>query len=219
MGVSSIESRGPAAELALIPQRADFSFGQGARHFLFVSAPFGPFAREVAEELAAQSSAMRQIGSIPSEADAQRFGDYLLAEGIPNSIEQSPSHSFAVWVENDDQLERAKGELDGFLAEPANPTADLIAAWLGLRLGIEVVRGESAGPGITCVSFETPDGRVTISRPDGRMATLSWPGHPERRVALHRRETADLIAEELRRLEPDEVYAETLRALAAGPSR
>jgi glucose-6-phosphate dehydrogenase assembly protein OpcA len=105
------------------------------------------------------------------------------------------------------------------LAEPANPTADLIAAWLGLRLGIEVQRGESAGPGITCVSFETPDGRVTISRPDGRMATLAWPGHPERRVALHRRETADLIAEELRRLEPDEVYAETLRALAAGPGR
>jgi glucose-6-phosphate dehydrogenase assembly protein OpcA len=35
-------------------------------------------------------------------------------------------------------------------------------------------------------------------------------------VALHRRDTADLISEELRRLEPDEVYADTLRALAAG---
>jgi glucose-6-phosphate dehydrogenase assembly protein OpcA len=35
-------------------------------------------------------------------------------------------------------------------------------------------------------------------------------------VALHRRETAELVAEELRRLEPDEAYAETLRALAAG---
>ena len=33
-------------------------------------------------------------------------------------------------------------------------------------------------------------------------------------MALHRRDTAELIAEELRRLEPDEVYAETLRALA-----
>ena len=100
------------------------------------------------------------------------------------------------------------------LAEPANPTADLIAAWLGLRLGIEVQRSESEGPGITEVSFETPDGRVAISRPDGRNASLAWPGRPERRVALHRRDTDDLIAEELRRLEPDEVYAETLRALA-----
>jgi glucose-6-phosphate dehydrogenase assembly protein OpcA len=101
------------------------------------------------------------------------------------------------------------------LAEPDNPTADLIAAWLGHRLGIEVRRGESGGPGVTEVGFETPDGKVAISRPDGRTATLSWPGRPERRVALHRRDTAELIAEELRRLEPDEVYAETLRVLAA----
>jgi glucose-6-phosphate dehydrogenase assembly protein OpcA len=103
------------------------------------------------------------------------------------------------------------------LAEPDNPTADLIAAWLGLRLGILVPRGESAGPGITEVSFETPDGKIMLFRPDGRTATLSWPGRPDRRVALHRREAAELIAEELRRLEPDEVYAETLRALAGGP--
>ncbi len=29
-------------------------------------------------------------------------------------------------------------------------------------------------------------------------------------LALHRRDTAELLAEELRRLDPDEVYAETL---------
>jgi hypothetical protein len=29
-------------------------------------------------------------------------------------------------------------------------------------------------------------------------------------VSLHRRDTAELLAEELRRLDPDEVYAETL---------
>jgi glucose-6-phosphate dehydrogenase assembly protein OpcA len=100
------------------------------------------------------------------------------------------------------------------LAEPGNPTADLIAAWLSVRLGIEVQRGESGGPGITEVGFDTPDGKIMLYRPDGRNATLCWPGRPDRRVALHRRETADLVAEELRRLEPDEVYAETLRALA-----
>jgi glucose-6-phosphate dehydrogenase assembly protein OpcA len=101
------------------------------------------------------------------------------------------------------------------LAEPDNPSADLIAAWLGMRLGIEVERADSGGPGITEVAFETAEGKVSLSRPDGRNATLAWPGNPERRVALHRRETADLVAEELRRLEPDELYAETLRALAA----
>jgi glucose-6-phosphate dehydrogenase assembly protein OpcA len=101
------------------------------------------------------------------------------------------------------------------LAEPGNPSADLIAAWLAVRLGIEVERRDSGGPGITEVGFDTPEGKFSLSRPDGRNATLRWPGRPDRPVALHRRETADLIAEELRRLEPDEVYAETLRAMAA----
>jgi glucose-6-phosphate dehydrogenase assembly protein OpcA len=109
--------------------------------------------------------------------------------------------------------ELLRGEV---LAEPGNPSADLIAAWLASRLGIEVPRGESGGPGITEVSFETPAGKISLSRPDGRNASLAWPGRPDRRVALHRRDTAELIAEELRRLEPDEVYAETLRALARG---
>jgi glucose-6-phosphate dehydrogenase assembly protein OpcA len=105
------------------------------------------------------------------------------------------------------------------LAEPANPTADLIASWLSVRLGIEMQRGESAGPGITEVSFDTPEGKIMLARPDGRTATLVWPGRPDRRVALHRRDSADLIAEELRRLEPDEVYAESLKALAGGSGR
>jgi glucose-6-phosphate dehydrogenase assembly protein OpcA len=99
-------------------------------------------------------------------------------------------------------------------AEVSNPTADLIAAWLRLRLGVPVTRTDSDGPGITSVSFQTDDGEIMLCRPDGRTATLSWPGRPDRRVALHRRDIADLIAEELRRLEPDELYGETLRELA-----
>ena len=95
-------------------------------------------------------------------------------------------------------------------AEQDNPTADLITAWLNLKLGIPVLRAISAGPGITGVAFATPDGEIAISRPDGRTATLTWPGRPDRMVALHRRETAELLAEELRRLDPDEVYAEAL---------
>jgi glucose-6-phosphate dehydrogenase assembly protein OpcA len=55
---------------------------------------------------------------------------------------------------------------------------------------------------------------ITLSRPDGRTATLSKPGQAERRVALHRRDTAELLSEELRRLDPDDVYAETLAGFA-----
>jgi glucose-6-phosphate dehydrogenase assembly protein OpcA len=95
-------------------------------------------------------------------------------------------------------------------AEQGNPTADLIAAWLSLRLSVPVSRTVSDGPGITAAVFGTLDGDITITRADGRTATLSWPGKADRRLALHRRDTAELLAEELRRLDPDEVYAETL---------
>ena len=98
-------------------------------------------------------------------------------------------------------------------AEAGNPSADLIAAWLAERLLIPVSSEVSAGPGITEVIFTTSDGEIVITRPDGRVAELRLPGEPERRVALHRRETPELLAEELRRLDPDEVYAESLARL------
>jgi hypothetical protein len=43
------------------------------------------------------------------------------------------------------------------------------------------------------------------------MGTLSMPGSPDRIVALKRRDTAELIAEELRRLDPDDIYAAAVR--------
>ena len=95
-------------------------------------------------------------------------------------------------------------------AERDNPTADLIAAWLAERLTVPVSRTVSSGPGITEASFTTTDGDIKITRADGRTATLRWPGRADRMLALHRRDTAELLAEELRRLDPDEVYAETL---------
>lgn len=98
-------------------------------------------------------------------------------------------------------------------AEPGNPSAELLAAWLAARLAVPVAEEASAGPGVTSVSFETPEGPITIARPDGRNATLSRPGEPDRYVALHRRETTDLLAEELRRLDPDEIYGEALARL------
>ncbi len=104
------------------------------------------------------------------------------------------------------------GEVTGgtVSAEAGNPTADLLAAWLSLRLGASVATEPSAGPGITEVRFTTAEGDIVISRPDGRVAHLSRAGQPERRVALHRRETTELLEEELRRLDPDDVYAEVL---------
>src|SRR5258708_36030198 len=103
-------------------------------------------------------------------------------------------------------------------AEQDNPSAELMVAWLVGRLGVPVQREVSAGPGVTEVNFVTDGGKVVISRLDGRNATLSRPGEPDRYVALHRRDIAELLAEELRRLDPDEVYGEALATLAAAPA-
>jgi glucose-6-phosphate dehydrogenase assembly protein OpcA len=118
-------------------------------------------------------------------------------------------------------LDQQHGEITGgsVTAEPRNPSADLIAAWLSGRLGAPFAREVSAGPGITEVRFTTTDGDITITRPDGRTATLSRPDQPDRRVALHRRDTTELLAEELRRLNPDEVYGEALTRFAAVTGR
>ncbi len=98
-------------------------------------------------------------------------------------------------------------------AERVNPSADLLAAWLTHRLKVPMRRVVSKGPGITGVALLTGGGEIEISRPDGLLADFAIPNAPVRPVALKRREIAELLAEELRRLDPDDVYANTVRAM------
>ena len=98
-------------------------------------------------------------------------------------------------------------------AERISPSADLLAAWLADRLKIDVKRKSSGGPGITGVVLHTKNGDVALVRPDGSLAMLCSPGKPDRPVALKRRPVGDLLAEELRRLDPDDVYAATVKKL------
>jgi glucose-6-phosphate dehydrogenase assembly protein OpcA len=98
-------------------------------------------------------------------------------------------------------------------AERISPSADLLAAWLGARLRVTVDRTTSSGPGITEVVLKTSDGPIRISRPDGKLATYESPGKPDRPIALKRRSLPELLAEELRRLDEDDVYAEVAKRL------
>ena len=85
--------------------------------------------------------------------------------------------------------------------------------WLADRLKVRVSRHSSKGPGITEVVLETKQGPIRISRGDGKLATISSPDRPDRPVALKRRGLPELLAEELRRLDEDDVYAATARRL------
>ena len=96
-------------------------------------------------------------------------------------------------------------------AERISPSADLLAAWLEDRLRIEASRHSSPGPGITDVTLQTRGGPIRVHREDGRLATLSSPRRPDRPIALKRREPPELLAEELRHLDEDDIYAATVR--------
>ncbi|WP_329183275.1 glucose-6-phosphate dehydrogenase assembly protein OpcA [Actinacidiphila glaucinigra] len=102
-------------------------------------------------------------------------------------------------------------------SEADNPSAELLARWFADRLRVPVERVVTGGPVVTAVRLRTTDGDVLIDRPEGAVARLSIPGQPTRALALKVRTTAELIAEELRRLDPDEAYAAALRAEVRAP--
>ena len=64
---------------------------------------------------------MRIIGHLEGETNARIFSDYLLVQGIENDIEVEKDGAWAVWIRDEDALERAKVELDAFRANPADP--------------------------------------------------------------------------------------------------
>jgi glucose-6-phosphate dehydrogenase assembly protein OpcA len=96
-------------------------------------------------------------------------------------------------------------------AEADNPAAELLARWLEARLQVTIDRVVTAGPVVTAVRLGTANGDIVIDRP---LATLTLPGQPSRTLALKVRTTSELIAEELRRLDADEMYAVALRGEA-----
>ncbi|MCV7193657.1 glucose-6-phosphate dehydrogenase assembly protein OpcA [Mycolicibacterium brumae] len=91
------------------------------------------------------------------------------------------------------------------------PALDIMAGWLAARLSVPVRRAVSDDPR---VELNTGAETVTLSRPqDGLTATLSRTGRPDALLPLAYRGTPDCLAEELRRLSADEIYAEALRGL------
>ena len=100
-------------------------------------------------------------------------------------------------------------------AQRGNPSAALLVAWLEGCLNVPVTLKLSKGPGITAVALHTVRGDLSVSRPDGRVAAISRTGMPDREAALPRRSIEALIAEELRRLDPDDIYGEVLARLVS----
>ena len=95
---------------------------------------------------------------------------------------------------------------------PDSPSTDLLAGWLAVALRVPVARERTPhGSGIRCVELRRPSGPIILERPGDLVATMTQPGQPERRIGLRRRHDAECLADELRRLDADEIYADVLR--------
>jgi glucose-6-phosphate dehydrogenase assembly protein OpcA len=96
-----------------------------------------------------------------------------------------------------------------------SPSTELLAAWLQQQLEVPVeldvtdpVDGIS---GIHGVRMERASGPITLDRFVPGVATLTQPGQPDHDISLPRRSLRDCLAEELRRLDPDDLFGEVVR--------
>ncbi len=96
-----------------------------------------------------------------------------------------------------------------------SPSTDLLAAWLKLKLkvDVEVVRVErgSTGNGIKGVKLQRTSGDIEIVRRVPDIATLIQPTQPMREVSLPRRSLRDCLSEDMRRLDPDDLFGKVIK--------
>ena len=104
------------------------------------------------------------------------------------------------------------------VSEAQNASGPLLASWLHQRLRAPVTMSKGKVPGVSEVRLVSEAGEISLTRSDGTRATLSRTGQSPATVALARRSLAELLAEELRRLDPDETYAEALMGLPSAVS-
>lgn len=97
--------------------------------------------------------------------------------------------------------------VSGLKTEPA---LDILAGWLASRIDGQVRRAV----GELKVELVRASETITLSRPqEGVTATITRTAKPDALVPLARRETRECLAEDMRRLDPDEIYHEALAGL------
>lgn len=98
--------------------------------------------------------------------------------------------------------------VSGLATEPA---LDILAGWLASRIDGPVTRSV----GDLKVELVRAGETITLRRPqEGVTATLTRTGKPDALVPLARRETRECLAEDMRRLDADEIYYDALQGVA-----
>ncbi len=95
-----------------------------------------------------------------------------------------------------------------------SPSTDLLAAWLELKLHVPITmirtsRGKVVH-GIRGVKLIRESGDIEIVRLVPDVATLIQPTQPTREISLPRRNLRDCLSEDLRRLDPDDLFGKVI---------
>jgi len=95
-----------------------------------------------------------------------------------------------------------------------SPSTYLLAAWLRMALDApvnkDITTRANGSSGIHGVRLTRASGVIELERDVPGIATLKQPNQPTHDLSLPRRNLRDCLAEELRRLDPDELYGEVI---------
>ncbi len=96
-----------------------------------------------------------------------------------------------------------------------SPSTELLAAWLQQQLDVpvslEITNPVHGSSGIHGVRLERASGPIDLERLQPNVATLTQPNQPTHDISLPRRNLRDCLAEELRRLDPDDLFGEVVQ--------
>lgn len=161
--------------------------------------------------------ATRRITDAASQKDPQAFLGAL-------SKSYSPGDSDFAWT----RLTLWRAQLAAILDQPPfdpitavevtgaadSPSTDLLAAWLEMKLNLEVMRIRTnrgkAVTGIRGVKLIRKSGDIEIVRREPDVATLIQPTQPTREISLPRRSSRDCLSEDLRRLDADHLFGKVI---------
>jgi glucose-6-phosphate dehydrogenase assembly protein OpcA len=186
----------------------------------------GPDVPQVVAESPLGRIAQRRITDASTQPDSAAALDHLAATYRPGDTDFAWTRLTlwrAVLAAALDQPPYEQVEHIEVSGAVDSPSTELLAAWLRLLLRVPVsvvLSHRSTGSsGIHGVRLFRASGPIELERAVPNVATLSQPGQPVHDLSLPRRSLRDCLAEELRRLDPDDLYGEVLTDGLAGLPR
>lgn len=149
-------------------------------------------------------------------ADPRRTFERLRSEATPDDVDLSWTR-LTVWramlaslLDQPPHLPVTRVQVCG---EPGNLSVWLLAAWLHVELNVPVsIKWDPAVRAVSGVRMYRSDGELALKRPSEDQAIVTVPGEQPQRVSVPLRTLVECINEELRRLNPDEVYVKVIKS-------